>query len=86
MRFHILWNLQCLILKLLGRIWCKNSVLMSKLASELRHTNTFYRFTDFKSLFLKINFLPICYDVLNKIAISQERNVRFEIQEQLFRK
>ncbi len=35
----------------------------------------FTGFPKFKSLFLKINFSPICYDVLNKIAISQEGNV-----------
>ncbi len=37
-----------------------------------------YRFPIFKSLFLKINFSPISYDILNEIAISQERNVRFQ--------
>ncbi len=35
-------------------------------------------FPNFKSLFLKINFSPICYDILNKIAISQEGNIRFQ--------
>ncbi len=31
-----------------------------------------------KSLFLKINFSPTCYDIFNKIAISKKRNVRFQ--------
>ena len=28
-----------------------------------------------RTFFLKINFSPICYDILHEIAISQERNV-----------
>ncbi len=31
-----------------------------------------------KSLFLTINFLPICNDILNKIAISHECNIWFQ--------
>ncbi len=51
---------------------CKNGPL------NCQNTNTLYRFPNFKSLFLKINFSTICYDILNKFAISQERNVRFQ--------
>ncbi len=29
-----------------------------------------------KSLFLKINFSPICYDVINEMIISGERNIK----------
>ncbi len=46
-----------------------------------------------RALFLKINFSPICYDILTEIALSQECNVRFkkkcikiELKEQPFRK
>ena len=49
---------------------CKNWPLNCK------NTMTLYRFP--KSFFLKINFSPICYDILNEIAISQERNVCFQ--------
>ena len=65
-------------LKVTWRIWCKNSVFISKLTSELPNTNTLYRFPNFKSLLLKINFSPICYDILNRFAKSQEQNVRFQ--------
>ena len=35
-------------------------------------------FQIFKSVFLKINFSPICYDIRNNFAIFQECNVRFQ--------
>ena len=35
-------------------------------------------FQFFKSLFHKINFSPICYDILNESAISQERKLWFQ--------
>ncbi len=57
-------NLQYLILKLLEGFGAKKSV-MSKLTSELPKYQ-YFRFPNFKSLFLKINFSPICYDILNK--------------------
>ncbi len=41
------------------------------------YTNTFLRFPNFKSLFLKINFSLICYDIINKV-VSQEHNVQFQ--------
>ena len=43
-----------------------------------QNTNTLYGFPNYKRLFLKINFSLICYDILHKIAISQERNNRFQ--------
>ena len=73
LRFYILWDLQYLIFKLLEGVFsCKNCPL------NFKNTNTLCRFTDFKNLFLKINISPICYDILNKIAISQKSNVGFQ--------
>ncbi len=42
------------------------------------YANTLPRFPNFKSsLFLKINFSPICYDVINEIIVSGECDVQF---------
>ncbi len=37
----------------------------------LMYTNTLPRFPNFKSLFLKINLSPICYDIINEITRMQ---------------
>ena len=36
-----------------------------------QNTNTLYMFPNFKSLFLRINFSPICFDILSEIAMSR---------------
>ncbi len=78
LRFHIFCNLRYLIIKVLEGFCaktvfsCKNGLL------NCQNTNTLYRFPNFKSLFLKTNFSPICYYILNEIGISQESNVRFQ--------
>ena len=78
LRFHILWNLQYLIFKLLEGFGAKTVFSCKNWPLNCQNTNTFYRFPNFKSLFLKTNFSQICYDILSKIAISQERKVRFQ--------
>ena len=35
-------------------------------------------FSNFKSLYLKIIFSPICYDVIDEITTSREHNIRFQ--------
>ena len=61
------------------RVWCKNSISIWKQAFEmLLYTNTLPRFPNFESIFLKINFPPICYDVIKEIIISQECNIPFQ--------
>ncbi len=78
LRFYTLWNLQYLIFKLLEGFCAKTVFPCKNWPLNCQNTNTLYRFPDSESLFLKINISPICYDILNKIAISQERNVRFQ--------
>ncbi len=80
LRFHIfwLWTLHYLIFKLLEGFGAKQCVHIKNGHLNCQNTNTLYRFPNFKTLFLKINFSPICYDILNEIAISQERNVQFQ--------
>ena len=77
-RFHIFWNLQYLIFQLLERFGAKTVFSCKNVPLNCKNTNALYRFTNFKNLFLKINFPPIFYDILNEIAISQERYVRFQ--------
>ena len=93
MRFHIFWNLQCLLSKLLEGFDEKNSTLCKS-----GHLNcycidhyTLSRYPKFNSLFLKINFSLISNDVINEITTSQKRNVliqnfctKSELKEQSF--
>ena len=77
LKFHIFWNLQYLIFKLLEGFGAKTVFSCKNGPLNCQNTNTLYRFPNFMSLFLKTNFLPICYFILNEIGISKERNVRF---------
>ena len=71
LRFHIVRNLQYLIFRLLEGfgantvLSCKNGPMNCPLYQYFVHI------PKWKSLFLKINFSSICYDILNKITISQ---------------
>ncbi len=57
LRFHMLWNLQYLIFKVTWRVWCKNSVFMYKLTSELQKYQFFAQFPKFlRVLFSKSTF------------------------------
>ncbi len=62
-------NLQYLIFKLLEGFGAR---------TVFPNTNTWYGFLNFKSLLLKINFSPVCYNILIEIAISQECKDRFQ--------
>ena len=69
LRFHIFWNLQCLLCKLLDGFDVKLDW----------YTNTLPWFTNFKSLFLNVNFSLIYYDIMNEnTIISQGCNIRFQ--------
>ncbi len=56
LRFHILWNLQYLILKLLEGFGAKTVFSCQNWPLNCQNTNTLYRFTNFKSLFSKSTF------------------------------
>ena len=73
---HILES-SILNFKLLERFGEKTMCSCKNRSLNCQNTNTLYRFPNCKSIFLKINFSPICYDIFNEIALSQERNGRF---------
>ncbi len=84
---------QYLILKLLEEFGAKTMFSCKNGPLHCQNINALYRFPNCKSLFLKINFTPICYDIFNEIGVSQECNVRFkkkctkiELKEQPFSK
>ncbi len=79
--FEILHILESSILNLqvTWRVWCKNKCFHVKMALWIAKIPIFCTDSQISSaFFFKINFLPVCYDILNKFALSQERNVRFQ--------
>ena len=73
LRFHMFWNLY-LIFKLLEGFRAKTVCSCKNGHLNCQNINTLYRFSNFKSLFLKINFSPICCDIFNEIPISQDHS------------
>ncbi len=61
-------------------VLCKNSIFMIKNPIILWGTPIFLpRFSNLRCIFLKIRFSPFCYDIINKIPISWEWNVQFQL-------
>ena len=63
--------------KLLAELGAKTVILCQNWPLNCQNTNTLYRFWNFKSLFLKINFSLICYDIVNKFAIGLSQELNF---------
>ncbi len=67
LRFHILWNLQYLIFKLIEGFVAKTVFLCKNWHLNCQNTNTLYIFPNFRSLSLTIIFSPIvmtCWIIL----------------------
>ncbi len=79
LRFHIFWNLQYLLFKLLEGFGAKTLLLCKNGSLNCQNSNTLYRFPNFKSLFLKIKFSPICYDILDKKFDRRRQLVPFDV-------
>ncbi len=77
LRFHLFWNLQYLLTKLLEGFDIKTAFSSKNGHLELLVSARICPgFQTLKAFFLKHNFSLICYDdVINEITVTQERNV-----------
>ena len=66
------WNYQYLVSKFLEGFHVKMDLWITL------YTNILPRFSNIKIIFHKVNFSPICYDIINEITTSRERNVKFQ--------